>query len=193
MEDRIEGAVKYPSQARFPIVFAGFNLGNFHSVALDQGGYHIEVFANRELESALTPPTVEQVPGRSYASPQTRIHRERSDRRSGSGAPQTPPDPGARVQQLTKSVIDALEFMTSTLGPAPLRNLAITPIPADSARDFPAWFIFPRWLTSTPISALLSSASATSRRFIPNSSASMRWRINGGETWWFPPATGTNG
>ena len=117
-----------------PIRFAGFNLGDFHSVSMERAGYHIDVYANRSLESALTPQVVEQtqVPTgrrRRFTSPPPID--------STSLAPSTTPDPGARLRQLTASVTDALEFMTAALGPAPLRNLAITPIPGRFGQGFP--------------------------------------------------------
>jgi hypothetical protein len=47
------------------------------------------------------------------------------------------PDPAARIQQLTKNVIESLDFMTAKFGPAPLRHLAITPIPGRFGQGFP--------------------------------------------------------
>lgn len=137
VEDRTEGDWRITHRKPdSPILFAGFNLGDFQSVALDQSGYHIEVFANRSLENALTPQTAQpvQVP----AIPRRRHGFTPPEPVDAPVLGSTPtPDPGARVQQLTKSLVDALEFMTSTLGPAPLRNLAITPIPGRFGQGFP--------------------------------------------------------
>ena len=41
-----------------PVRFAGFNLGNFQSVVREHNGYRIELYANRQLESALAPRAV---------------------------------------------------------------------------------------------------------------------------------------
>jgi hypothetical protein len=138
VEDRTEGNWRITHrQADSPIRLAGFNLGDFQSSSIQQNGYHIDVYANRSLEKALTPPP-QPLP---LPSPPRRRRRlgppePPDDTTSSVIIPQTP-DPGARVRQLTKSVTDALEFMTAEFGPAPLRNLAITPIPGRFGQGFP--------------------------------------------------------
>jgi len=138
VEERTDGNWRITHrQADSPLRLVGFNLGDFQSSSIQQGGYRIDVYANRSLEKALTPP------------PQALPLPTGPRRRRRPGLPEPPadaassvvipttPDPGARVRQLTKSVSDALEFMTAEFGPAPLRNLAITPIPGRFGQGFP--------------------------------------------------------
>ena len=138
VEERTDGNWRITHrQADSPLRLVGFNLGDFQSSSIQQGGYRIDVYANRSLEKALTPP------------PQALPLPTGPRRRRRPGLPEPPadaassvvipttPDPGARVRQLIKSVSDALEFMTAEFGPAPLRNLAITPIPGRFGQGFP--------------------------------------------------------
>lgn len=95
--------------------FAGFNLGDFQSLVREHNGYRIEVYANRQLESALATRTVPPAtPARDGA-----------------------PDPTGRLDELTKNLLDSLDFMTDEFGPSPIRNLAVTPIPGGFGQGFP--------------------------------------------------------
>jgi len=162
-----------------PVRFAGFNLGNFQSVVREHNGYRIELYANQQLESALTPrailpdaPAPEPPPFRRRLKPITTV-----------APPPGPPDPAGRVDELTKNLLDTLDFMTQEFGPSPIRNLAVTPIPGGFGQAFQDWFTFPRWLTSIPGSCLRVCASAPKRPFIPSCWRPMKWRTNGGATW----------
>jgi hypothetical protein len=48
-----------------------------------------------------------------------------------------PPDPAARMDALTKNLLDTLDFMTEEFGPSPIRNIAVTPIPGGFGQGFP--------------------------------------------------------
>jgi len=89
------------------------------------------------LEKALTP-APEPLPAPTTPRRRRRLEPPTElDKAAASAGMPTTPDPGARVRQLTKSVTGALEFMTAEFGPAPLRNLAITPIPGRFGQGFP--------------------------------------------------------
>jgi hypothetical protein len=113
--------------------FAGFNLGHFQSVVKEHNGYRIEVYANERLESALAPKPADPEMPRSENP--FRPHRLVNPD-SQVPAP-APPDPGARMEQLTSSLEDTLDFMTEEFGPSPIRNLAVTPIPGGFGQGFP--------------------------------------------------------
>ena len=56
VEDHIEGDWRITHvKTDTPVRFAGFNLGDFQSVVREHNGYRIELYANRQLESALAP------------------------------------------------------------------------------------------------------------------------------------------
>ena len=114
-----------------PVRFAGFNLGNFRSVSIDQSGFKIDVYANRHLEAALQPKV--QTTLAPLPNPRSRIG-------GVARLPVTSPmpvDPAGRLAHLEQDVVDALEFMTAKFGPPPIRHLSITPIPAGFGQGFP--------------------------------------------------------
>jgi hypothetical protein len=139
VDDRTEGDWRITRRKTdSPIRLAGFNLGNFQLNSIAQNGYKIDVYANRHLERALQPKT-----GMSSIQPANTFPMQRP-RRAPEGllseATTTlppPPDPAARLDQLAKGVADALEFMSAQFGPAPIRHLAVTPIPGGFGQGFP--------------------------------------------------------
>jgi len=134
VEDHVEGEWRITHiKTDMPVRFAGFNLGNFQSVVREHNGYRIELYANQQLESALTPrailpdaPAPEPPPFRRRLKPITTV-----------APPPGPPDPAGRVDELTKNLLDTLDFMTQEFGPSPIRNLAVTPIPGGFGQGFP--------------------------------------------------------
>lgn len=117
-----------------PVRFAGFNLGNFQSVVREHNGYRIELYANRELERALQPkPALSALPAE---EPYRRRHSKENADDDPRRAP-TPPDPAARLDELTQTLLDTLDFMTDEFGPSPIRNLAVAPIPGSFGQGFP--------------------------------------------------------
>jgi hypothetical protein len=116
-----------------PVRFAGFNLGNFQSVVQEHNGYRIELYANHQFEKALAPrPVLPAVPPAEHPFP-----RRHSNAELVAEAQPEPPDPAARIAELTRNLVDALDFMTEEFGPSPIRNLAVTPIPGGFGQGFP--------------------------------------------------------
>jgi hypothetical protein len=135
VEDSTDGDWRVTRLKTTPVRFAGFNLGNFQSVVVEHNGYSINLYANRRLESALAskpspgPMTVPQDQFR----PRFSLHPT-----PASLAQQTSlSDPAPRIENLTKEVMETLDFMTEQFGPAPIRNIAITPIPGGFGQGFP--------------------------------------------------------
>lgn len=136
LEERLDGEWRITHlKTEAPVRFAGFNLGNFDSVVREHNGYRIELYANRQLESALAPKQV---------GPEMPISENPLLRRHPKPAstlpPQPPPalpNPAARMEELTEDLVDALDFMTEEFGAAPIRNLAVTPIPGNFGQGFP--------------------------------------------------------
>ncbi len=135
VEDRMDGEWRVTHlKTETPIRFAGFNLGNFQSVVREHNGYRIELYANHQLESALAPKAViAAMPAAQDPLPR---------RHAGIGALNEPsepgpPDPAARMDELTRNLLDTLDFMTEEFGPSPIRNIAVTPIPGGFGQGFP--------------------------------------------------------
>ena len=134
VENRVDGEWRVTHlKTDTPVRFAGFNLGNFQSVVREHNGYRIEMYANHQFESALAPRA---------AFPPIPVTDEPFSRRHSNAAPALapaadPPDPADRMDQLTKNLLEALDFMTEEFGPSPIRNLAVTPIPGGFGQGFP--------------------------------------------------------
>ncbi len=135
VNDGVEGGSRITRvKTGTPVRFAGFNLGHFQSVVEEHNGYRVEVYANERLESALAPKT--PLPEMPPAENPFRPHIRKSDADNQLTAP-SPPNPSARMEQLTNSLLDTLDFMTEEFGPSPIRNLAVTPIPGTFGQGFP--------------------------------------------------------
>ena len=138
VEDRMEGEWRITRRkTEAPTRLAGFNLGNFQVASTTEGGYKIDVYANRHLERALQPKVT--LPGVSAPNPfpMPRTRRIPETIMSEANAPPPPPDPAGRLDKLAKGVVDALDFMTAQFGPPPIRDLAVTPIPGGFGQGFP--------------------------------------------------------
>ena len=136
IDDRVDGEWRVTHlRTEAPVRFAGFNLGNFQSVVREHNGYHIEVYANRQLESALQPKPV--APGPPIAEDPFQGRHSNPPSQANVLPPAAPVNPAARVDELTTDLMAALDFMTEEFGPSPIRHLAITPIPGTFGQGFP--------------------------------------------------------
>jgi len=119
-------------RTRYPIRFAGFNLGNYARARAQRGGYVVEVCANRALERDLKP-----APG----LPLREIMPEQIQRRSGELPSETfqsaAPNPLDRLREIANGVAAAMEFMAGKFGPPALDHLTVSPIPGTFGQGFP--------------------------------------------------------
>ena len=131
--DRVEGNLRVTRRkTSVPIRFAGFNLGNYKSVSVAHEPFRVEVYANRQLESALQARAVELPP----TTPPS------WNARRGIQSPEnipipTPPNPTARLEALANNVAGAFDFMASQFGPPPIKTLTVSPIPGGFGQGFP--------------------------------------------------------
>jgi hypothetical protein len=136
VEDRMDGDWRTTHlKTDTPVRLAGFNLGNFQSVVREHNGYRIQLYANRQLESALVPRAA--LPAMPNVA-EDLSHRRRSNPADVLTQPLADaPDPAERLDQLTRNLLETLDFMTEEFGPSPIRNLAVTPIPGGFGQGFP--------------------------------------------------------
>jgi len=119
VDDRTEGDWRITRRKLdTPVRFVGFNLGDFQALSSSAGGYKIDVYANRHLESALEPKTAPSL--------QT----------GGSGA-KADVEAAPRLELVAKSVADTVEFMAAEFGAPTLPHLSVTPIPGTFGQGFP--------------------------------------------------------
>ncbi len=134
LEDRTDGDWRVTRfKTDTPVRFAGFNLGDFQSVALERNGYSINLYANRRLERALAPKPTPLA----MTDPLSPSYQRQRNPADGFAPATEAPDPAPRMENLTRNVVDTIDFMTEEFGPTPIRNLAITPIPGGFGQGFP--------------------------------------------------------
>ena len=135
VEDRIDGEYRIVRRkTTTPIRMAAFNLGDYASASVSRGVLKVEVYANRRVELALTPPPT--------FPPLEQPQISRGPRRQGDVAmihsqPPELPNPTARLDAFAREIADGFEFMASHFGPPPLNTLAVSPIPAAMGQGFP--------------------------------------------------------
>lgn len=117
-----------------PVRVVGFNLGRYEREAVNRSGYTIEVYANREVETALVPKAQPQV--RPMVPQLPRNQRWTVDLQPFPIDP-AKPRPAARLEQLALDIADGLEFMASRFGPPILKFLTVSPIPGRFGQGFP--------------------------------------------------------
>ncbi len=119
-----------------PVRMAGFNLGHFEHVGIARGGYTIDVYANRAVETALEkkPQHIVVVP-----APQSGPGGDRRWTVDLAPFPVEPPKikPAEQLEKLAIEIASGLEFMSSHFGPPVLKSLTISPIPGTFGQGFP--------------------------------------------------------
>jgi hypothetical protein len=118
-----------------PIRLFGFNLGSFESSAVKRGGFDVEVYANKTLESAL-----ERRPPPMYVPPLTIPgQRRRVDVPLVVSSPPIPADPLSRMPSMAEDLAGALEYFNGLFGPPPLSRVVAAPIPGSFGQGFPGF------------------------------------------------------
>ena len=130
LDETVEGETRI---ARYrtpgPVRLAGFNLGYYQKFTARDGGVAVDVYANREVESALAahPRDIVVLPPQ-FPRRQTEVVRL---------PPAPAPDPTAQSQALANEVASECAFFTSRFGPPPLTQLTVSPIPGRFGQGFP--------------------------------------------------------
>jgi len=120
-----------------PVRMAGFNLGRYQRQSVVRGGYTIDVYANRSLETALQGKS--QTSGILLPLPKPGPPGNQRWTVDLNPYPLEMPelDPAAGLQRVALEIAGALEFMSSHFGPPILKNLTIAPIPGAFGQGFP--------------------------------------------------------
>jgi hypothetical protein len=135
IEDRVDAETRITHrQTNAAIRFAGFNLGDYQRLSGDAPGFKVDVYGNRELASALQPkPVALPDPTARPMTPQQRISLMSAQAHASSA----PPDPLARLRNVSANVTSSLAFYSSTFGAPALKTLTVAPIPATFGQGFP--------------------------------------------------------
>ena len=117
-----------------PVRLFGFNLGSFESSKVSRGGFEVEVYANKTIESAL-----ESRPAALMVPPLSATPRRRLDLPVPMASTVAPADPLSRMPLMAEDLARALEFFTSIFGPPPLSRVVAAPIPGAFGQGFPGF------------------------------------------------------
>lgn len=141
VEDFTEGDWRVTRRRAEPRVrLVGFNLGDYEERSITRGGYTVEVYANRRVETALQPK-----PQRFLAIPAPKLTSLPPLRRPLDivtiiiDPPMLSPqlNPVSRLERLANEIAAGLEFMAGHFGPPPLKTLTVSPIPGTFGQGFP--------------------------------------------------------
>ncbi|MGA2482221.1 MAG: M1 family aminopeptidase [Candidatus Acidiferrales bacterium] len=133
LQERDDGEFKVGRwRSEEPIPVAGFNLGDYSSVAVTDKNLHIDVYANRQLESALEakvepPPLVLPLPpgrGGVSVSPMPNI------------SPVTA-SPADALKRVGRAVSSSIRFYEQFSGPFPFDHLSVSQIPGAFGQGWP--------------------------------------------------------
>jgi len=135
MEQTTEGTMRITHRVTSaPVRMAGFNLGRYRKIVARHDPYTIEVYGNRQLETALQPKEI-FIPD--PITTQHRPGRRPPELPISQAVPPAPPDPAARLHVIASEVAAAFDYMTVQFGPASLNTLTVAPIPGAFGQGFP--------------------------------------------------------
>jgi len=138
-EERTEDNVRVTRRVTpVPVRLAGFNLGQYERHKSVRGNLTVHVYANRQAEPGIHRRTADLIPIPSPPSPFP--PRGAAGRRPAPdilAIPAPPPNPAARLEQLSGEVADAFVFLAGHFGPPALNTLHVSPIPGAFGQGFP--------------------------------------------------------
>jgi hypothetical protein len=113
---------------------AGFNLGEYASNSITTESRTIDVYANRQLEQALSnrldSPSLDPLPS-------IDIPYSLSSGRSRQAMHPPPPSPADALKQLGKEIDSSIRFYENFSGPFPFRTLSVSQIPGTFGQGWP--------------------------------------------------------
>jgi hypothetical protein len=113
---------------------AGFNLGDYASNSTASESRTIDVYANRQLEQALTNRLNSSEPG---SLPSIEVPYSMPDRRNRAAMQPPLPSPADALKQLCKDIDSSIRFYEKFSGPFPFRSLSVSQIPGTFGQGWP--------------------------------------------------------
>ncbi len=135
--EQLQGEIKRTNcRVDQPVRLFGFNLGNFESSLIKRGGFEVEVYANKSVETALEsrPTTILMTPPGNPAQ-----QRRRLDPAILLTGPTTERNTLSRMPSMADEIAGALQYFSSLFGPPPLSRIVAAPIPGAFGQGFPGF------------------------------------------------------
>ena len=117
-----------------PLSIAGFNLGEYASSSITSESRTIDVYANRQLEQALSNRLDSASPD---SLPPVNIPYGLPGSRSREAMHPPPPSPADALKQLGKDIDSSIRFYEKFGGPFPFRTLSVSQIPGSFGQGWP--------------------------------------------------------
>ena len=141
-----------------PLSVAGFNLGQYASTSLTSDARTIDVYANRQLEQALSNRLNNDqqsvIPGADVPfSPF-------GDRNRAAMQP-PPPSPADTLKQLSKQIDSSIRFYEAFSGPLPFHTLSVSQIPGTFGQGWPGLLYVSTFSFLTPETQVRAGMSST--------------------------------
>ncbi len=117
-----------------PLAVAGFNLGEYASSSVNTEARTIDVYANRQLEQALTNRFDSSIPD---SIPSVDVPYGLPGGRNRVSMQPPPPNPADALKQLAKDIDASIRFYETFSGPFPYRTLSVSQIPGTFGQGWP--------------------------------------------------------
>jgi hypothetical protein len=117
-----------------PLSIAGFNLGEYATNSIVTEARTIDVYANRQLEQALSNRLDS---ASSDALPAIDVPFSMSSGRSREAMRPSPPSPADALKQLGKEIDSSIRFYETFSGPFPFHTLSVSQIPGTFGQGWP--------------------------------------------------------
>jgi Peptidase family M1 domain len=123
-------------QSAKPLSIAGFNLGEYASTSLASDARTIDVYANRQLEQALTNRLGPQEPS-SLPEVDAPFSATMGRNRAAMQPPAVLPSPADALKDLSKEIDSSIRFYEGYSGPLPFHTLSVSQIPGTFGQGWP--------------------------------------------------------
>ena len=141
-----------------PLSIAGFNLGEYASNSISAESRTIDVYANRQLEQALSN-RLDSTPADGL--PSIDIPFTPSNGRSRDAMRPPAPSPADALKQLGKEIDSSIHFYEKFSGPFPYRTLSVSQIPGTFGQGWPGLLYLSTYSFLTPEAQNRAGLSAT--------------------------------
>jgi hypothetical protein len=129
-----------------PTALAGFNLGDYAVVTASTDAPSIDIYANHQLEQALTrrmdDSDIAPIPQTPYGLPRHPM--------SNGNASSFVPSPAAELKQIGKQIDSSIHFFETFSGPFPYRHLSVSQIPGTFGQGWPGLLYVSTYSFLTP-------------------------------------------
>ena len=147
-----------------PTTFAGFNLGDYAVVTASAGTPSIDVYANHQLEQALS----RRLDNSDVAAPPASPYGMGRHPLVSGNVDILPPSPAAELKQIGKEIDSSIRFFETFCGPFPYRHLSLSQIPGTFGQGWPGLLYVSTYSFLSPAAQQRAGLSTASQEHFTN-------------------------